>query len=82
MAKGSKFRKVTAIGTKLFILTVLTVLALMMAGIIISIYRPAMEPIRYEATIPDYWPTNEWKTSTPLEQGMAPGKLVEMFDFE
>lgn len=28
-----------------------------------------------------YWPTDEWKTSTPEEQGMESGKLADMLEF-
>lgn len=30
--------------------------------------------------LPSYWPTEEWRTSTPEEQGMSSGKLVELFE--
>ena len=29
---------------------------------------------------PDYWPTNGWRSSTPEEQGMDSGKLIEMME--
>jgi len=29
---------------------------------------------------PDYWPTNAWRSSTPEEQGMDSGKLIEMME--
>ena len=29
---------------------------------------------------PDYWPTKGWRSSTPEEQGMDSGKLIEMME--
>lgn len=29
---------------------------------------------------PDHWPTNGWRSSTPEEQGMDAGKLIEMIE--
>ncbi len=81
MKKGSKFRKVLILGAKIILLPILTVLVIMTVGIIISLLRPSMAPINYETSPLDYWPTNEWKTSTPEEQGMNSGKLIEMIEF-
>lgn len=30
--------------------------------------------------IPEYWPTNEWRSSTPEEQGMDSKELIEMLE--
>lgn len=30
---------------------------------------------------PDYWPTTNWRTSTPEEQGIDSGKLYDMLEF-
>ena len=81
MAQRRKLRKVLLKGMKYLALTVITVLALMTIGVLISNYRPPMPPIQYQASTPDYWPTIEWKTSTPAEQGMDAGKLVEMINY-
>ena len=32
------------------------------------------------ADTPPYWPTNGWRSSTPEEQGMDSGKLIEMME--
>ena len=29
---------------------------------------------------PDYWPTGDWRTSTPEEQGLDPARLAEAFE--
>ena len=81
MKKERKFRKVIILGAKIILLPIVTVLVIMTVGIIISLYRPSMAPISYEASPLDYWPTNEWKTSTPEEQGMNSSKLIEMIEF-
>ena len=81
MASRSKFRRAIVAGAKIFIFSLLAILVLMTAGIICSIYRPAMAPSPYEATSPDYWPINNWETSLPQEQGMDPSKLTEMIEF-
>ncbi len=43
---------------------------------------PAQTVTPLAATIPqpDYWPTEEWKTSTPEQQGMDSAQLAAMFD--
>jgi len=40
-----------------------------------------MDPIIYESVDPDYWPTQDWQTSTPEEQGMDSANLLEMVQF-
>jgi len=40
-----------------------------------------MDPIKYESVDPDYWPTQQWQTSTPEDQGMNSNKLIEMVQF-
>jgi CubicO group peptidase (beta-lactamase class C family) len=40
-----------------------------------------MDPIKYESVDPDYWPTQQWQTSTPEDQGMNSNRLIEMVQF-
>ena len=35
----------------------------------------------YEPTRPDYWPTKEWRISTPEEQGMDSEKILQMVEY-
>ena len=39
-----------------------------------------MEEISYEPVSPDYWPIQEWQTSSPEDQGMDSAKLLEMVE--
>lgn len=50
-------------------------------GIVYTNYRPRMDPIKYETVDPDYWPKQQWQTSTPEEQGMNTNKFIEMVQF-
>ncbi len=50
-------------------------------GIVYTNYRPRMDPIKYESVDPDYWPTQQWQTSTPEDQGMNSNRLIEMVQF-
>ncbi len=36
---------------------------------------------RINAVVRDYWPTTEWRNSTPAEQGMSAARLQDMMDF-
>ncbi len=47
----------------------------------VLIPSPQFEPYAYEPIRPDYWPTDGFQTSTPEEQGMDSGKLLEIHDF-
>jgi hypothetical protein len=33
------------------------------------------------AASPDYWPTEDWRTSSPEQQGMHSGTLADMLEF-
>lgn len=39
---------------------------------------PAFEPTDYTPSTPDYWPTENWRYSTPEEQGMSSQGLLDM----
>ncbi len=56
-----------------FLCSICLVLLLVMQGC------QGLSPVK-QAKIPkpEYWPNEEWKTSTPEQQGMVSGKLVEM----
>lgn len=73
--KWKKILKISLITlSALVIIPLLSITALE----IYTIYKPAMDPIQYEATPIDYYPTEGWQVSTPEEQGMDSGKLLEM----
>jgi len=44
-------------------------------------FSPIYQNIVENSWNPDYWPTNEWQTSTPEEQEIQNGKLEEMDDY-
>jgi CubicO group peptidase (beta-lactamase class C family) len=62
------------------ILIVTSVIAVLYGALVVYAYIPSpkFEPADYEPIRPDYWPTDEFRTSTPEEQGMDSAKLVEM----
>ncbi len=73
---------------KIFKITLIATLSLILLGflsftlgIVISIYKPAMQPIVYESVNLDYWPTQAWQKTTPEEQGMDSTNLLEMAEF-
>ena len=39
--------------------------------------QPAAQPAPPAAPTPDYWPTDEWRTTTPEEQGLDSAALAE-----
>jgi CubicO group peptidase (beta-lactamase class C family) len=45
--------------------------------LVVSIYGFFTTPLIAST---DYWPTNGWRSSTPEEQGMDSGKLIEMLE--
>lgn len=53
----------------------------LIGAMVISRYRPAMQPIVYEVSKLDAFPTQAWQRSTPEEQGMDSAKLLEMVSF-
>ncbi|TKJ44859.1 hypothetical protein CEE34_10700, partial [Candidatus Aerophobetes bacterium Ae_b3a] len=61
----------------LILLTIIT----MSLGIIYTNTKAPMKPIEYKSTAPDYFPTQEWQTSAPEEQGIDSAKLIEMIEF-
>ena len=65
------------------IVIILGILVIAVLGLLalIHIPSPKFEPVAYEPIRPDYWPTEGFQTSTPEEQGMDSGKLVEMVEF-
>ena len=63
------------------VLFLLVAIVEIVLGSILINKRPLLHPSSYVPEIPDYWPTREWKTSTPEEQGMDSSKLVEMLKF-
>ena len=70
---------------KITIISILSLIILIFGsislGIVYTNYRPRMDPIIYESVDPDYWPTQDWQTSTPEEQGMDSANLLEMVQF-
>lgn len=65
------------------LLYILGSLLVLWLGFFIYAYIPSpkFEPLAYAPIEPDYWPTEEFKTSTPEEQGMDSAKLVELLEF-
>lgn len=73
---------------KILIRTAIGVVSLVLLGflsltgaMVLSRYRPAMQPIVYQAASLESWPTQGWQVSTPEEQGMDSARLLEMVDF-
>lgn len=73
-------KKILKITTISILSLIILLLLLMTLGIVIT-NKPQMQKISYEPVNPDYWPTQEWLTSTPEEQGMDSVKLLEMVEF-
>lgn len=73
-----KILKITIISILSLVLLIFISLSL---GIVYTNYRPRMDPIKYESVDPDYWPTQQWQTSTPEKQGMNSNGLIEMLQF-
>ncbi|MBN2072736.1 MAG: serine hydrolase [Actinobacteria bacterium] len=73
-----KILKITGITISSFILFILFIECL---GIVYTNYKPQMKSIVYNTISPDYWPTQGWEQSTPEEQGMDSGKILEMVEF-
>ena len=69
-----------AIKIGLVILGVLLVLVLAFLALV-YIPSPKFEPVAHKAIAPQFWPTKQWQNSTPEEQGLDSGKLVEMVEF-
>ena len=79
--RRNKFKRTLKTTIIVVLSIILFAMLSMTLGIVISIYKPAIPPIDYESVDPDYWPTQEWKMSTPEEQGMDPTKFLEMIEF-
>jgi len=76
--KRKKVLKITAIAIVSPILLFLIIITSLQ---LYSMYKThKMEEISYETVSPNYWPTQEWQTSSPEEQGMDSAKLLEMVE--
>ena len=58
-------------------------LAALIAALVVWAYMPVakFEPVAYEPTEPDYWPTEGWRRATPEERGMSSETLVDTMAF-
>lgn len=66
----------------LIISIIVTILAALTAIELSSMYRTHhMKEISFEPATPDYWPSPDWRISTPEEEGMDSTKLIEMIEF-
>ncbi len=59
------------------------VLVLAFVGFLFWAYAPVptFKPVVYEPAAVDHWPTQDWKYSTPEDQGMNSETLVNMMSF-
>ena len=73
-----KILKITIISILSLVLLIFVSMSL---GIVYTNYRPRMDSIQYESVDPNYWPTQEWQTSTPEKQGMDSANLLKMVEF-
>ncbi len=64
-------------------LIIVGLIALLYGGILVWAYTPSpdFEPYAYEPIVPDYWPTEGFRASSPEAQGMDSAKLLEIHDF-
>ena len=62
------------------ILIILGIIVALFVALLALIYipSPTFEPVAYQPTTLDYWPTEGFLVTTPEEQGMDSAKLVEM----
>jgi len=61
---------------------IVIVLGIMTGLELFSMYRTHhMDEISYRPVPPQYWPSKEWQTSSPEEQGVNSDKLLEMIEY-
>ena len=75
-----KWKKILKVSLIVLLIIIIIPLLLITALELYTMYMPAMNPIQYDAQVADYSPTQEWKFSTPEEQGMDSEKLLEMVE--
>jgi len=64
-------------------LLILTIILVVVTGVfLIWAYKPveSFGPLTYQRVTPDYWPTQQWRYSTPEAQGMNSDTLLRMID--